>query len=189
MKKITRYRHRGVAFTIATLSAAALIGCSAETDTTETVSINDPWVKSVDEGMTAAFGEFTNETDETLVLTSVDTEVSPVVELHETVGGADGAPLMQELEGGFVIQPQQTLVLEPGGDHIMLMGVTTPIRPGDNVDLVLNFDDGSSLNVTAVAKEFAGAQEEYVRDHSGHDHDHGDGEHHDDGESHHTTDH
>ncbi|WP_297082712.1 copper chaperone PCu(A)C [uncultured Demequina sp.] len=160
------------------LTVAALAACSPGSDGSDggEITITDPWVKAVDDGMTAAFGELTNGTDQAIVLVSAATDASPMVELHETVTGDDGAAMMMHKEDGFTIEPGESLVMEPGGNHIMLMGVDEPIEVGAEVELSLAFEDGSTFEFTAVAKEFAGANEEYSgdEDHSDHEHDHGD---------------
>ncbi|MDE0572042.1 copper chaperone PCu(A)C [Demequina sp. B12] len=149
------------------------------------VTVTDAWVKTTEEGMTAAFGELVNSTDEAVVLVSASTPASGMVELHETSMDDAGGMSMSEKEGGFTIESGDSLVLEPGGNHIMLMDVTTPILAGDTVALTLTFEDGTTLDIEAAAKDFAGANEEYVEDedsmdmdhssdgsddHSGHDH-------------------
>ena len=57
-----------------------------------------------------------------------------------------------------------SLSLEPGGDHVMLMDLQEPILPGDEVTITL-LTAGGEVETTVVAKEFTGAQEEYVQDH------------------------
>ena len=64
-------------------------------------------------------------------------------------------------EGGFPIPAGGELLLEPGGDHIMLMCLTAPLLPGDEVELVLQFEGGTEHPMTANVKDFAGAQENY----------------------------
>ena len=49
----------------------------------------------------------------------------------------------------------------------MLMDVSEPIQPGDTVPITLTFDDGSTLEMDAVAKEFTGADEDYDDGHDG----------------------
>ena len=83
-----------------------------------------------------------------------------MVELHEVVM-KDGEMVMQPKEGGIPIPAGGSATLEPGGDHIMLMDVTEPIEPGDVVELDLELSDGSTLTMTAIAKEFSGADEDY----------------------------
>ena len=43
----------------------------------------------------------------------------------------------------------------------MFMGVPSPIAAGDDVKVTLSLGDGSTLSFTAVAKDFAGANESY----------------------------
>ena len=41
------------------------------------------------------------------------------------------------------------------------MDLAEPLQPGDEVELSLDFEDGTALTVTATVKDFAGAQEHY----------------------------
>lgn len=135
------------------------------------VTITDPWVKAADEGMTAAFGTLVNGTTTDLTLVAVSTAVSPEAQLHETAADGSGGMSMTEKEGGFPLPAGGELVLEPGGHHIMLMSLTDPLQPGDEVELVLQFEGGTDLPVTATVKEFAGANEQYAPgdDHAEHE--------------------
>ena len=69
--------------------------------------------------------------------------------------------VMQEKEDGITIPAGGTAVLQPGGDHIMFMDVTTAIKPGDSVPLTLTFADGTTLQVSALAKSYSGGNEPY----------------------------
>lgn len=153
------------------------------------ITVTDPWVKAAEDGMTSAFGTITNTTDAELTLVSVTTEASEEMELHQTSSDGAGGMSMEEKEGGFPIPAGSDLVLEPGGDHIMLMSLTGPLQPGDEVELVLQFEDGSEQPISATVKDFAGAEEDYDPDeHGDHDHDdhddqdHGEDEEHDHGD-------
>ncbi|WP_275006214.1 copper chaperone PCu(A)C [Promicromonospora iranensis] len=128
----------------------------------DTVQAKDLWVKAVDSGMSAGFGTLTNTGSSDVVLTSAASIISSDMELHVTGPDEDGQMVMSPQEGGFIIAPGDTLVLEPGGDHIMFMDVREPVGPGDTVDLTLTFEDGSAVDVTAPAKDFTGGDEEYV---------------------------
>ncbi|MGN7210298.1 copper chaperone PCu(A)C [Brachybacterium paraconglomeratum] len=127
----------------------------------EGLTLVDPWVKAAEQGMTSAFGTLTNATGRALQLISASTPSAGMVELHETMGDGSGGMSMQEKEGGFPIPDGGELVLEPGGDHLMLMDLSAPLRPGDEVELTLQCEDGTELVVTATVKDFAGAQEHY----------------------------
>lgn len=150
------------------------------------LTLADPWVKAAEEGMTSSFGTLRNDSGRDLVLIGVSTPASSMVELHETSSDGSGGMSMAEKEGGFPLPAGGELVLEPGGDHIMLMDLAAPLLPGDEVDLTLLFEDGTEHAYTATVKDFAGAQEHYEPEdgtgsgasdgggHEGHDHsDHG----------------
>ncbi|MEV5830943.1 copper chaperone PCu(A)C [Spirillospora sp. NPDC052242] len=128
------------------------------------LTITDPWVKTVDEGMTAAFGTITNATGADVTIVSAATPASPKVELHEVVG-AGGEMKMRAKQGGFVVPAKGELELKPGGYHIMLMGVTAPIEPGQKVAFTLTLADKSTVEFSALAKEFNGGNESYEPGH------------------------
>lgn len=142
--------------------------------TSEDVAASDAWVKAVDSDMTAAFGTLTNTTDDDVRLVAATTDASAMVEIHEVVM-KDGEMVMQPKEGGIPIPAGGSATLEPGGDHIMLMDVTEPIEPGDVVELELELSDGSTITMTATAKEFSGGDEDYHSDSSMDDGSMGDG--------------
>lgn len=154
------------------LAAAALLlaGC-ASTPTAETaaaesdaLAITDAWVKSADEGMSAAFGELTNDSDADVTVVSAETEASPMLELHETVENDAGEMIMREVSGGFVIPAGASLSLEPGGNHIMLMGLSAPLKAGEETTFVLTLSDGSTFEFVAPVKDYSGANETYEGD-------------------------
>ena len=110
--------------------------------------------------MTGVFGTITNPGDTDLHLIGVESDLGGSAELHETVPGGSGM-MMQEREDGFVIPAGGELVLEPGGNHIMLMELGRPITTGQQITLTLEFD-GAEQDVTVSARDFQGGEEEYV---------------------------
>jgi periplasmic copper chaperone A len=61
-----------------------------------------------------------------------------------------------------VIKAGGTHELSPGGDHLMLMKPSAPVRPGDELQFTLKLGDGGTVPFSAVAKPFAGAGETYA---------------------------
>lgn len=154
------------ALALLVLSSCATPAADAGTNTSaataaESVTITDPWVKSADEGMSAAFGDLENTGDEDVTVVSATTDASPMIELHETVENEAGEMIMREKRGGFSIPAGSSLTLEPGRDHLMLMGLTAPVEAGDEVTFTLTFSDDSTLEFTAPAKDYSGANETY----------------------------
>lgn len=164
---------------VITLLFAALLvlsGCGdgAGDDSGQSAGIAaaDVWVKATDEDMSAVFAVISNSADTDATVVGVATDLTDSAELHET---ADGT--MRPVES-FTVPAGESLILEPGGNHLMLMDLTEPIEPGQEVTLTLEFEDGSTFDLAATAKDFAGGAEDYD-DHAGHDgHDHEDHEDH-----------
>lgn len=164
-------RRRLAVLALATTAALGLAGCAPTPEPTvasepaaESITVSDAWIKAADEGMSAAFGTLANAGDTEVTLVAATSAASTSVELHETVDDGSGAMVMQERDGGFSIPSGGALSLEPGGNHIMLMGLTAPIIAGDEIDITLTFSDGSDYTFTAPAKDYSGANETYTGD-------------------------
>ena len=138
---------------------------AAAADDTESVddviAVEDAWVKASAEMMTAAFGIVTNAGDTDLTILSAETTASDVTELHEVVM-QEGQMIMRPKEGGFVVPAGGEHVLEPGADHVMIMNLQDPVEPGEDVEITLSLDDGSTYTYTAQAREADVGKEEYV---------------------------
>ncbi|WP_432993793.1 copper chaperone PCu(A)C [Dactylosporangium sp. CA-233914] len=157
-----------------TMSAAlvlALAGCGSGSDATPSAApssaapqpvlvMKDPWVKTAESGMSAAYGTLMNTTDKDVVVVSATSTASPKMELHETTM-VDGQMAMKPKEGGFTVPGKGSHEFKPGGDHFMLMDVTTPVKPGDEVTVTLTLKDGGTVRFTALGKDFAGGNESY----------------------------
>ena len=121
-----------------------------------TLQVSEQWVKAAPDGMTALFGTLTNTGNTELRVVSGSSPSAGMVQLHEVSDGQ-----MREKQGGYAIAPHGSLTLKPGADHIMLMDLTGPIVAGQEVTVTLRMADGSTQAVTALARDFAGNQENY----------------------------
>lgn len=176
-------KHSLARFTVAAAAAAlALTGCATAAGPTTPdagsaaaapgsehgVTVTDPWVKAAEAGgMTAAFGMLENHGSADVTIVAASTSVSPMAELHETTSDGGGGMVMREVAGGFTVPAGGTLMLEPGGDHIMIMNLGETLEAGVEVEVVLELADGSTMSFTAPAKDYAGAREEYAPGHGG----------------------
>jgi periplasmic copper chaperone A len=140
------------------LSSAGLTACSGGADSSFAVS--DSWTKATAGPMTGSFGMLVNGTGEDITVTGGSSPVAGMVELHEVVM-QDGEMVMQPKPGGFVVPAGGSLTLEPGGNHVMLMGLTSAIAPGQEVPITLMLSNGETFTYTTVAKDFAGGNESY----------------------------
>lgn len=150
------------------ISLIALTGCAPADSPApsarpagENVTIDDAWVKSADEGMSAAFGTLANAGPDDVTVVSVASDASSMLELHETVENDAGEMVMREKDGGFVIPAGGELELAPGANHIMMMDLTGPLTAGSEVSFTLTFADDSTYEFTAPVKDYSGANENY----------------------------
>ncbi|MBL0885706.1 copper chaperone PCu(A)C [Myceligenerans indicum] len=142
--------------------AAPEDGAAPATDAAA-LTVEDPWAKAVDDGMTAVFGTLTNTSGHDVRLVSAESAAAGSTELHEFVDEG-GSPVMQEAGDGLLVPAETSFTLEPGGPHVMLLGVTDPLEPGEEVTVAVTAEDGSELEITAPVRSFDGANESYGQD-------------------------
>lgn len=80
-------------------------------------------------------------------LLNAASDAAAQVQLHRTEIDSDGKARMQA-QDRIELAPQETLVFEPGGYHIMLMGLARPLIPGDSIELTLRFEKAGEIHVT-----------------------------------------
>ena len=141
-----------------------LTGCASSGD----VVAQDLWVKSSEMstrgGMTGVYGTLTNNSSQDVVLVGGATEIAGVVEVHE-MSMIGGEMMMQEIDGGLLIPAGKSIVLEPGGNHLMLMMLTDDLEAGEEISVTFDFDGAEDLRVDGiVAKPAEGGDEEYHSD-------------------------
>jgi copper(I)-binding protein len=80
-------------------------------------------------------------------LVGVSTPAARMAGLHQTVV-TDGVAKMEHVDG-IDIPADGTLEMKPGGYHIMLMGLTGPLKEGDEIELTLTFEKAGDVKVRA----------------------------------------
>jgi periplasmic copper chaperone A len=145
-------------------SVFLLAGCA----TPGSVEITNTWVKSgemsVQGGMSAVYGTITNNTDQDVTLIGGTTSVAVLVEVHE-MAMIDGQMQMQAIRGGLVIPAGQSAVLEPGGNHLMLMMLQDEIIAGQTISVTFDLEGAEDITLSdIIAKPSAGGDETYHQD-------------------------
>lgn len=125
------------------------------------VTVSDQWASAAESGMAAVFGTFANAGHHEARIVSGASPIAGRVEVHEVTADATGTKTMHPKAGGIVVPAAGTHELAPGGDHLMLMDLKAPLSPGADVPVTVTFEDGSTLDVTAQVRDFAGANEDY----------------------------
>ncbi len=117
------------------------------------LAVSGMWAKESSLDLAAAFGTVANSGEAGDTLVAASAVGVPEVQLHEVVDGQ-----MQQVQGGFPIPAGGTLVLEPGGNHLMFMGLTEKIAAGSMIDITLEFASGTTITVTAPVRAFTTEQ-------------------------------
>ncbi|MGV0603157.1 copper chaperone PCu(A)C [Mycolicibacterium sp. XJ1904] len=154
------YHAFGLLITATVVAACTSHGQHDEGPMSSEVTLADQWASAAETGMAAVFGTLTNVGHHDARIVSGRSDAAGRVEVHEVAADA-GARTMRPKDGGLVIPAGGSHALVPGGDHLMLMDLKQPLLPGSEVTLTVEFEDGSTLPVTAQVRDFAGANEDY----------------------------
>jgi len=115
-----------------------------------TLQVKDAWARpGLADGNSAAFFIIDNPgVDDTLL--SVSSDVAGAVEMHQT-SMEDGVMQMNQQEN--VPVPKGKTTFEPGGMHVMLIGLKNDLTVGDSFDITLNFATAGEQVFTVTVQE------------------------------------
>ena len=132
------------------------------------LKIGHPWARATPPAAKIGGGylgiENTGSTPDRLLGGS--TEAAARVEIHES-SLTDGIMRMREQVDGVVIAPGQTLEFKPGGLHLMLVDLKTPLKQGDKVKATLMFERAGSVAIE-LQVQGVGAPQPAQAEHTGH---------------------
>jgi hypothetical protein len=131
---------------------AALLACAAALPAwAANVTVSDAWARATMPGqkVSAAYMKLTADADARLVAAS--SPAVPRVEVHEMKMDGD---VMRMREVKAIDLPRgNTVSLEPGGLHIMLMNLGKPIAAGEVIPLTLVIESGGKRQNVEVKAE------------------------------------
>lgn len=85
-------------------------------------------------------------------LVNVASDAAKAAELHAVSQDKNGVMAMHPVDG-IDVPANGEVALQPGGFHIMLIGLTRDLKVGDQVTVTLTFDKGGNLAVAATVRE------------------------------------
>lgn len=134
-------------------------GCGDPVPPAPDLAVRDAWLRAavVPEGMTApvnsaAYLTIENRGDVLDRLVGVSFDGAKRVELHESFVTEQGIASMRPVDS-VEVPPGGEARLEPGGLHVMLMGLVGPLSVGDSVLTELQFEVSGRVSVIAVVKQ------------------------------------
>ncbi|MBU2924060.1 copper chaperone PCu(A)C [Colwellia sp. 4_MG-2023] len=125
------------------LSAANLI----PEDKNSTLVVEQAYIRATIPGtsISSSYMEIENQSDSTVSLLSVSSDISPRIEIHQHIM-TDGMMRMRKLDS-LAIESKARVKLQPSGLHLMIFDVATPLNPKEQVELTLHFSNNVSVTM------------------------------------------
>jgi copper(I)-binding protein len=117
--------------------------------------VNDAWARAsaMVQNAGALYMTIEGGSDDAVVTgVSVPTDVAAMAMLHETAMDDDGAMSMSMVPQ-IEVPAGETVSLEPGGFHVMMMDLAAPLEVGQTFDVTVMFGDGTEVAVTAEVRD------------------------------------
>lgn len=133
---------------IALATLALPVACLAHDYKIGPIEIGNPWSRATPASARAAAGYLvlTNKGTTADRLVSAGSSAADRVEIHEMRMDAN-VMRMRELARGITIEPGATVELKPGGLHIMLIELKTPLVKDQMVPVTLVFEKAGRIQV------------------------------------------
>ena len=116
-------------------TAGVLMGLSLSSLADEMLHWRDAWVRSLPPGtaVTAAYGSLMNHGSDTVTIVNVTSTTGTEAQMHDVIADGDQRKMVQL--NSLDIAPGESLVFEPGGRHVMLLGITDAPEEGSALAL------------------------------------------------------
>jgi copper(I)-binding protein len=150
----------------ASTTAPAGTGAAAGRATADGITVEGAWARTSPAGAVngAVYLRVTAAADDAITGAAVASDVAASAEVHETVtsgstgGGmaAGTSPSMSMRQVERIALPAgSTVAFEPGGYHIMLLGLAAPLVRGSTINVTLSFEKAGPLDVEVPVADTA----------------------------------
>ncbi|MBJ3785924.1 copper chaperone PCu(A)C [Devosia sediminis] len=121
---------------------------AAATVTVGSIEISGPFTRATlpNAPVAGGFLTLTNTGAEDDRLLSATSSIAKETQVHEMAMQGD-VMKMRQLTDGIVIPAGETVALEPGGFHLMFMGLTQTLVEGETVAVTLTFEKAGEITV------------------------------------------
>lgn len=117
------------------------------------LSINDAWLRATPPGaeVGSGYGELRNAGAKPLRIVKITSPVAASVEVHSM--SMEGGVMRMRMLDTVRVPAKGVLTLEPGGQHLMLMGLRQPLVAGQTIPLVFKLADGRTVSVQMPVRD------------------------------------
>ena len=137
-------RAAAAAFTALAVAPAFAAGCLPKVD--------GAWIRMPPAGlpMMAGYARISNPCKGALAIVAAHSGAFADTSLHET--RVEGGMSRMRATPALRLAPGGSAVLEPGGFHLMLMGLKAPLKAGQHVPVTLTFAEAGEIVVSAEVR-------------------------------------
>jgi copper(I)-binding protein len=138
-----------------TIMGAAVLACflaapvRAEEVKAGDLVITQAWSRATPGGAKIGSGYLTIENKgsapDRLIGGSAD--IAGKLQVHE-MATTNGVMTMRPLDNGLTVEPGKTVKLAPGGYHLMLFDLKSPLKQGDKVPVTLEFEKAGKVKLS-----------------------------------------
>jgi copper(I)-binding protein len=115
--------------------------------------VTNAWIKNLPAtiAMRAGYMQLMNHDANTATIVSISSDAFKKVEIHNTIN-KDGVMSMHPIKN-LVLEANGMVSLKPGSMHLMLMKPTRELKIGDEVEIMLQFDNDTSQAILMTVKK------------------------------------
>jgi copper(I)-binding protein len=119
------------------------------------LTTRNAWARPADSGATGgAYVTLTNTDTTAITVASWSTPLAASAEVHETMQMDGMSHMMPRTD--LTLPRDRSLVMAPGGVHVMLTGITRALRTGDTIPLTVTLRDGRRVTVAVPVRDAGG---------------------------------
>lgn len=151
-----RIRSIAIAVTAALALAPLAAPVAARAFRKGDLTISAPWTRQTAAGQSVGGGFMiiANSGVQADQLVDGTSPAAERVEIH-SMSLEGGVMRMRHLNGGLAIPPRGSVALEPGGYHIMLIGLKRPLALGARVPVTLHFRRAGRVEISLAVESVA----------------------------------
>jgi periplasmic copper chaperone A len=141
---------------LAFVAALTVAACAQATKTS--IVVEDPYARATPAGAMSGVVYMTldNKTNAADRLIRASSNVAAQVQIHE-MSMVNGVMQMRQLVDGLPVPAGESVVLKPGGYHVMLIGLKKQLAAGETLPLTLTFEKAGNISVTVPIKAMGSA--------------------------------
>ena len=152
----TRTPHRAVVAlaTVISLSTGVAACSGRPAAPSGPLTVRNAWARPADSGATGgAYVTITNTDTVSLTLTGWQSPLAAQTDVHETMQMEGMTHMMARAD--ISLPRDSSLVMAPGGVHVMLTGLTRALHIGDTIPLTVTLRDGRTVPMRVPVRDAA----------------------------------